>query len=111
MNRIDGKVAVVTGGTQGLGAAIARPFAQAGAAGIAIVGRDAEKGSALADAIFGETGVPVLMIAADLGDMAQVLGVVGKAEARFPALSAFTAPHPDLPAETHPPSSAGHRAR
>lgn len=83
MNRIDGKVAVVTGGTQGLGAAIARLFAQAGAAGIAIVGRDADKGSALADAIFGETDVPVLMITADLGDMAQVLGVVGKAEAQF----------------------------
>jgi NAD(P)-dependent dehydrogenase (short-subunit alcohol dehydrogenase family) len=83
MNRIDGKVAVVTGGTQGLGAAIALLFAQAGASGIAIVGRDADKGSALAEAIFGETGVPVLMIAADLGDMAQVLGVVGKAEARF----------------------------
>jgi NAD(P)-dependent dehydrogenase (short-subunit alcohol dehydrogenase family) len=83
MNRIDGKVAVVTGGTQGLGAAIARLFAQAGASGIAIVGRDADKGSALAEAIFGETGVPVLMIAADLGDMAQVLDVIGKAEARF----------------------------
>lgn len=83
MNRIDGKVAVVTGGTQGLGAAIARLFAQAGAAGIAIVGRDADKGSALTEAIFRETGVPVLMIAADLGDTAQVLGVVGKAEARF----------------------------
>ena len=35
MNRIDGKVAVVTGGTQGEGAAIARLFAKAGAAGIA----------------------------------------------------------------------------
>lgn len=83
MNRIDGKVAVVTGGTQGLGAAIARLFAQAGAAGIAIVGRDADKGSALADAIFAETGVPVLMITADLGDIEQVISVVGKAEAQF----------------------------
>ena len=35
MNRIDGMVAVVTGGTQGVGAAIARLFAKAGAAGIA----------------------------------------------------------------------------
>ena len=43
MNRIDGKIAVITGGTQGLGAAIARLFAKAGAAGIALVGRDQAK--------------------------------------------------------------------
>lgn len=83
MNRIDGKIAVVTGGTQGLGAAIAWRFAKTGAAGIAIVGRDHAKGQALADALTDETGVPVLMIAADLGDMAQVMTIVPKAEARF----------------------------
>lgn len=83
MNRIDGKVAVVTGGTQGLGAAIARLFAQAGAAGIAIVGRDETKGQAVADAISRDTGVPVQVIAADLGDIPQVMEVIAKAETRF----------------------------
>lgn len=83
MNRIDGKVALVTGGTQGLGAAIARRFAAAGTAGIALVGRDAAKGEALAKAITEETGVPVLVIAADLGDIAQVMTVVARTEARF----------------------------
>jgi NAD(P)-dependent dehydrogenase (short-subunit alcohol dehydrogenase family) len=83
MNRIDGKVAVVTGGTQGLGAVIARQFAKAGAAGIAIVGRDAVKGATVAETISRETGVPMHMIVADLGDMAQVMTVVAKAEAQF----------------------------
>ena len=30
MNRIEGKIAVITGATQGLGAAVARLFAEAG---------------------------------------------------------------------------------
>ncbi|WP_149139551.1 SDR family oxidoreductase [Gemmobacter caeruleus] len=83
MNRIDGKIAVVTGGTQGLGAAIARSFAAAGAAGIAIVGRGAEKGRAVAEAITHETGVPVMMIAADLGNIDDVRGIIASADKRF----------------------------
>ena len=70
MNRIEGKIALITGGTQGLGAAIAGLFAKAGAAGIAIVGRDQAKGDAVARQITAATGVPVLMIVADLGDIA-----------------------------------------
>ena len=66
MNRIDGKIGVVTGGTQGLGAAIARQFAAAGAAGIAIVGRGIDKGKAVATGIEAATGVPVAKIAARL---------------------------------------------
>ena len=83
MNRIDGKVAVITGGTQGLGAAIARLFARAGAAGIALVGRDVEKGGRVASAITGETGVPVQVIAADLASIDDVRRIVPEADARF----------------------------
>ncbi len=83
MNRIDGKIAVITGGTQGLGAAIARLFAEAGAAGIAIVGRGREKGEAKAQQITDATGVPVLMIAADLGNIDDVQRIVAQADARF----------------------------
>ena len=83
MNHIDGKIAVITGGTQGLGAAIARLFAKAGAAGIAIVGRDQAKGDALARQITQDSGVPVQMIAADMGEMGDVMRVVSGAFARF----------------------------
>ena len=41
MNRMDGKICIVTGATQGLGAAIARRLAAAGAKGIIITGRNA----------------------------------------------------------------------
>lgn len=83
MNRIDGKVAIVTGGTQGLGAAIARAFAGAGAAGIVIVGRGAAKGAAVAAEVTGATGVPVEMVAADLAEIEAVRAVVPAADRRF----------------------------
>ena len=83
MNRIDNKVAVVTGGTQGIGAAIARLFARAGAAGIVIIGRDAEKGRKVADGIEADGGVPVLVIAADLARMDNVRRAMAEADARF----------------------------
>ncbi len=83
MNRIDGKFAVVTGGTQGLGAAVARSFARAGAAGIAIVGRGLEKGRKVAEGIEADSGVSVQMIAADLGDIDDVRTVIPEADARF----------------------------
>ena len=83
MNRIDGKVAVITGGTQGLGAAIARLFAQAGAAGIVIVGRGAEKGQQVADQISAEYGIDVRMVAADLGNIADVQRIIPQADAAF----------------------------
>lgn len=82
MNRIGGKIAVITGGTQGLGAAIARLFAKAGAAGIAIVGRDQAKGEAVARQITESSGVPVLMIAADLAEIADVRCIVATADAQ-----------------------------
>ncbi|WP_115672769.1 SDR family NAD(P)-dependent oxidoreductase, partial [Ciceribacter selenitireducens] len=48
VGRLDGKIAVVTGGTQGLGAEVARLFAERGAKGLVICGRSREKGEAKA---------------------------------------------------------------
>lgn len=83
MNRIDGKIAVITGGTQGLGAAIARLFAEAGAAGIVIVGRGLDKGQKVAAEIRAATGAPVEMVAADLGNIDDVHAIIPAVDKRF----------------------------
>lgn len=83
MNRIEGKIAVITGGTQGLGAAVAEQFAQAGASGLVIVGRDQNKGRAVADRITGQTGVAVEMVTADLAQIDAVRTIIPAADQRF----------------------------
>ncbi len=46
--RLDGRIAIVTGGTQGLGEEIATDFVDRGAKGIVICGRSVDKGRAVA---------------------------------------------------------------
>lgn len=51
MGRLDGRVIIVTGGTQGVGEAVALHAASEGAAGVVICGRQEEKGRAVCDRI------------------------------------------------------------
>ena len=83
MSGLEGAVAIVTGGTQGLGAAIAHRFAEGGAAGIVTCGRNADKGRAVAQAINDATGVPVRFVEADLAEVAAASAVVAEADAAF----------------------------
>ena len=83
MNRMDGKICVVTGSTQGLGAAIARRLAEAGAAGLVTLGRSAAKGEAVAEAITRDTGVPVHFVKADLASVEDCRAVIAAADAAF----------------------------
>jgi NAD(P)-dependent dehydrogenase (short-subunit alcohol dehydrogenase family) len=75
--RLDGKVVVVTGATQGLGAAIARRAAALGAAGVVVCGRDAARGEAVAEELGG------LFVAADLADPRAGEIIVGVCDERF----------------------------
>jgi NAD(P)-dependent dehydrogenase (short-subunit alcohol dehydrogenase family) len=77
-----GKVAVVTGGTQGVGEAIARLFAERGAAGLVICGRNAERGKAVAAEI-NAAGTRTYFVQADLAKVKDVKKVVAEADKRF----------------------------
>ena len=83
MTAMHGKIAVVTGGTQGLGAAIATLFAERGAAGIVICGRSEAKGRAKADAIAAATGNSVHFVQADLGKTEDCARVIAEADRLF----------------------------
>jgi NAD(P)-dependent dehydrogenase (short-subunit alcohol dehydrogenase family) len=80
---MDGKVCVVTGSTQGLGAAIARRLAEAGAAGLVTLGRNAANGAAIAEAITRDTGVKVRFVKADLASVEDCRAVIAAADDAF----------------------------
>ncbi|MDX8528090.1 SDR family oxidoreductase [Mesorhizobium sp. MSK_1335] len=65
--RLDGKVVLVTGATQGIGRAIAEIAARSGAAGLLITGRDQKRGDAVV-AELAAMGTATAFAAADLGD-------------------------------------------
>jgi NAD(P)-dependent dehydrogenase (short-subunit alcohol dehydrogenase family) len=80
--RLDGRVLVVTGGTQGLGAAIADRVAALGAAGVVVCGRDEERGAAARDRL-AAGGCDAEFVAADLADADACRAVIAACDARF----------------------------
>lgn len=83
MNRMDGKVCVIAGATQGLGAAIARRLAAAGAAGIVVTGRNEERGAAVAAGIEPAHRVPALFVRGDLALVEDCRRMIAEADRRF----------------------------
>ncbi|MCA9068073.1 MAG: SDR family oxidoreductase [Planctomycetaceae bacterium] len=80
--RLDGKVVIVTGGTQGVGEAVALHAAQAGAAGIVICGRQEDKGQSVVKKII-ELGTKAEYVQADLAVVEDCRDVVARCDEVF----------------------------
>lgn len=76
------RVAVITGGTQGLGEHVARLLAARGASGLVLVGRNAERGKAVAASLNGG-GCRAIFVQADLAKLDDVRGVMQAADKEF----------------------------
>lgn len=82
MSDLNRKVVIVTGGTQGIGEAVARRAAQAGAEGLVICGRNQARGNAVAGEL-SEGGCRTVFVTADLADPEQCRGVVAACAGAF----------------------------
>lgn len=86
--QLSGKYAVITGGTQGLGEATARLFAERGAAGIVICGRSVDRGEAVAQSLT-DDGCHTHFVCADLANVEDCRAVIAKADSVFGRLDAL----------------------
>jgi len=77
-----GQYAVVTGGTQGMGEAVARLFAARGAAGLVICGRNRKKGDAVAGSLT-KAGCKTHYVEADLAKVEDCRNVIATADKAF----------------------------
>ena len=80
--RLDGKVVLVSGGTQGVGAGVARAAVSAGAT-VVVTGRRAEVGEAMAADLRTLGCADATFLAADVADVDQARGTVAATVARF----------------------------
>jgi NAD(P)-dependent dehydrogenase (short-subunit alcohol dehydrogenase family) len=82
LSSLDGKVAIVTGGTQGLGEATAHLFADRGAKGLVICGRNEKNGEKVKVALE-KKGAKAVFVKADLGKVEDGRAVVAAADKAF----------------------------
>lgn len=85
---LDGKTAVVTGATQGLGEAIAHLFADRGCANMVITGRNAERGAKVKAALEAK-GVKTVFVQSDLTKLAEVRKIVAACDTAFGKIDAL----------------------
>lgn len=82
LSRFDGKVAIVTGSTQGLGEAIADLMVSRGLHGLIVTGRNADRGRIVADRAM-RSGCKAVFVAADLSRHDDVLDIVERCDKVF----------------------------
>jgi NAD(P)-dependent dehydrogenase (short-subunit alcohol dehydrogenase family) len=78
MKKLEGKVALITGGTSGIGLASARLFKAEGAR-LALTGRDPQRIAATRD----ELGPDTLVVSSEAGSMADIDALMAQVAARF----------------------------
>jgi NAD(P)-dependent dehydrogenase (short-subunit alcohol dehydrogenase family) len=82
LSSLEGKIAVVTGSTQGLGEAIAHLFAERGVAGLVVTGRN-ERNGARVKAALEDKGVKTVFVTADLASMEDTDRIIAAADREF----------------------------
>jgi NAD(P)-dependent dehydrogenase (short-subunit alcohol dehydrogenase family) len=82
VGRFDGKIALITGSTQGVGEAVARRLAAEGAAGVVVSGRNRERGQNVVDDLE-RTGSVAIFVPVELGDPDSCRALVAAADEKF----------------------------
>lgn len=82
MGRFDGKTALITGSTQGVGKAVARRLAAEGAQGIVVCGRSRERGEAVAAGL-SAGGVDAHFVPVELADPDSCEALIAQTDAKL----------------------------
>lgn len=87
-NKHENTVAIVTGGAQGVGFAIARRLVSEGCTRLLLAGRDAQKGARAVDEL-GSLDATAVFVSLDLQDVAACLSLTDRAVAQFGTVNAL----------------------